>query len=344
MKRMVERVLVLLMVFPLAASAAGKVVVYNWSEYIPEDVLDQFTDETGIDVVYSTYESNEVMFSKLQLQNNRGYDVVFPSTYYVARMIREGMLLALDRDKLPNLPNLDPTLLNKDYDPGNRFSLPYFWGSTGIGVNAEEIDLAGIHSWKQLWEPQYARELLLTDDVREVFHVALSINGHSPNTTDPAEIEQAYELLKTLMPSVLVFNSDAPREPFLAGDVNIGMIWNGEVVMAQEEDDAIQYVYPDEGAVFWVDSFAVPAGAENVDEAHAFINFMLRPDIAQACVEYVGYATANKTAIGMLDEETRNNPVIFPSAEVVANGVFQNDVGDAIELYNKYWEMLKVGR
>ena len=344
MNRLTTLLCILTGMFPLTASAAGKVVVYNWSEYISEDVLEQFTEETGIEVVYSTYESNEVMYSKLQLQNSSGYDVIFPSTYYVARMAREGMLRELDRDKLPNLSNLDPSLLNKDYDPGNRYSLPYFWGSTGIGVNAEEIDISAIHSWKQLWEPQYKRELLLTDDVREVFHVALSINGHSPNTTDPAEIEQAYQLLKTLMPNVLVFNSDAPREPYLAGDVTIGMIWNGEVVMAQEEDEAIQYVYPDEGAVFWVDSFAIPAGAANVDEAHAFINFMLRPEAAKACVEYVGFATANQAALGLLDEETRNNPVIFPPADIVEQGEFQTDVGDAIELYNKYWEMLKVGR
>lgn len=143
---------------------------------------------------------------------------------------------------------------------------------------------------------------------------------------------------------MLVFNSDAPREPFLAGDVSLGMIWNGEVVMAQEEEDAIQYVYPDEGAVFWVDSFVIPAGAMNVDAAHRFIDFMMRPEIAQACVEYVGYATPNKAALELLDEETRTNPVIFPSAEVVENGEFQTDVGDAIKLYNKYWEMLKVGR
>ena len=344
MNRLFRFAQILLLTLPLAASAADKVVVYNWSEYVPEEVLERFSEETGIEVVYSTYESNEVMYSKLQLQHNQGYDVVLPSTYYVAKMAREGRLRSLEKDKLPNLVNLDATLLDKEYDPGNRFSIPYFWGSTGIGVNANDIAPSTITSWKQLWEPQYKRQLLLTDDVREVFHVALSINGHSPNTTDPAEIEQAYELLKGLMPNVLVFNSDAPREPFLAGDVSLGMIWNGEVVMAQEEDDAIHYVYPDEGAVFWVDSFVIPAGAENVDEAHRFIDFMMRPEIAQACVEYVGYATPNKAALALLDEETRNNPVIFPPAEVVENGEFQTDVGDAIELYNKYWEMLKVGR
>jgi spermidine/putrescine transport system substrate-binding protein len=336
--------LFLLVAFPFAASAAGKVVVYNWSEYIPEAVLEQFTDETGIEVVYSTYESNEVMYSKLQLQNNGGYDLVFPSTYYVSKMAKEGRLLELDHGKLPNLAHLDPHLLDRDYDPGNRYSLPYFWGSTGIGVNADDIDPASIHSWKQLWDGKYKRQLLLTDDVREVFHVALSVNGHSPNTTDPGEIEQAYEKLKSLMPNVLLFNSDAPREPFLAGEVSLGMIWNGEVIMAREEDKAIRFVYPDEGAVFWVDSFAIPSGAANVDEAHAFIDFLLRPAIAKACVDYVGYATPNLTAIGLLDEETRNDPVIFPPPEIVSKGEFQTDVGDAIALYNKYWEMLKVGR
>ena len=344
MKHAVRLALGLLAAIPLAANAAGQVVVYNWSEYIPEDMLEQFTEETGIEVVYSTYESNEVMYSKLQLQNNRGYDVVFPSTYYVSKMAKEGRLLALDHAKLPHMKNLDPAILDKDYDPGNRFSLPYFWGSTGIGVNADDIDPTTIHSWEQLWDPKYESSLLLTDDVRDVFHVALSINGHSPNTTDPAEIEQAYEKLKSLMPNVLVFNSDAPREPFLAGDVSLGMIWNGEVIMAREEDEAIRYIYPDEGAVFWVDSFVIPAGAENIDEAHAFIDFMLRPEVAAACVEYVGYATPNKAALELLDEETRNDPVIFPPAEIVEKGEFQSDVGDAIELYNKYWEMLKVGR
>jgi spermidine/putrescine transport system substrate-binding protein len=344
MKHAFRLALGLLAAIPLAANAAGQVVVYNWSEYIPEDMLEQFTEETGIEVVYSTYESNEVMYSKLQLQNNRGYDVVFPSTYYVSKMAKEGRLLALDHAKLPHMKNLDPAILDKDYDPGNRFSLPYFWGSTGIGVNADDIDPTTIHSWEQLWDPKYESSLLLTDDVRDVFHVALSINGHSPNTTDPAEIEQAYEKLKSLMPNVLVFNSDAPREPFLAGDVSLGMIWNGEVIMAREEDEAIRYIYPDEGAVFWVDSFVIPAGAENIDEAHAFIDFMLRPEVAAACVEYVGYATPNKAALELLDEETRNDPVIFPPAEIVEKGEFQSDVGDAIELYNKYWEMLKVGR
>ncbi|WP_369410400.1 extracellular solute-binding protein [Neiella litorisoli] len=344
MKNWIRLLATTVIMAPLAAMAGGKVVVYNWSEYIPEDTIERFTAETGIEVVYATYESNETMYSKLQLQKNAGYDVVVPSTYYVAKMAKEKMIQPLQKELLPNLKHLDSALLNKEYDPQNNYSIPYFWGSTGLGVNTSEMDISTIHSWKQLWEPQYKGQLLLMDDVREVFHVALVLNGHSPNTTNPDEIKQAYELLKKLMPNVLLFNSDAPREPYMAGDVNFGMIWNGEVMMAQEEDDAIQYVYPDEGAVFWVDSFAIPAGASNVKEAHAFINFMMQPEIAKSCVEYVGYATPNKTAIAMLDKELRDNPVIFPPQSVIEKGEFQSDVGEAIEIYNNYWQQLKVGQ
>lgn len=339
--------LIALLLMSLVATnvfAAGKVVVYNWSEYIPEDLLQEFTKETGIEVVYSTYESNEVMYSKLQLQKNAGYDVVVPSTYYISKMSKEGMLMPLDKSQLGNMGQLDSNLLNKEYDPNNQYSVPYMWGSTGIGINSSEIDPKTITSWKALFDKKYAKQLLLTDDVREVFHIALTLNGHSPNTTNPEEIKQAYELLKELMPNVLVFNSDAPREPYLAGDVNLGMIWNGEVIMAQEEEKAIQYIYPKEGAIFWVDSFAIPSGAKNVKEAHAFINFMLRKESAAACVDYVGYATPNKDALALLDEATRQNPTIFPSADTISAGAFQNDVGEAMELYNKYWEMLKVGQ
>ena len=252
--------------------------------------------------------------------------------------------MALDPEKLPNRQYLDPKLLGKDYDPGNRYSLPYFWGSTGIALNPEEIEPGSIHSWKQLWDPSYERSLLLTDDVRDVFHVALSINGHSANSTDPGEIEQAYELLKELMPNVLVFNSDAPREPFLAGDVNLGMIWSGEVIMAQEENPDIRYIYPAEGAGFWVDSFAIPAGAENVENAHKFIDYMLRPDVAARAVEELGYSTPNAAAKELLSDEIRNNPVIFPSAESIQAGEFQQDLGEAVEIYNGYWEKLKTGQ
>lgn len=333
-----------LLAFAVSAHAAEKVVVYNWAEYIPDGVLDEFTKETGIQVEYSTYENNEVMYSKLQLQKGKGYDVIVPSTYLVSKMRREGLLHTIDKSKLSNFKHLDPNLLNKPYDPDNQYSVPYLWGSTGIGVNAKVIDPATVTSWKDLWDPKWKNSLLLTDDVREVFTMALKIDGHSANSTNPDEIKQAYERLKALMPNVLVFNADAPREPFLAGDVNLGMIWNGEVVMAQEENPDIQYIYPSEGASFWADSFAIPAGAEHVDNALKFIDFMLRPEIAARTVESIGYATPNKTALDLLEEDTRNNPAIFPSKEILDKGEFQEDLGDAMTLYNNYWEQLKTGK
>lgn len=324
--------------------AAEKVVVYNWTEYIPDGVLAEFTKETGIKVEYNTYESNEVMYSKLKLQNGKGYDIVIPSTYYISKMAKEGLLAKIDTVQLSNFTHLDPALLNKSYDPNNQHSVPYVWGSTGIGINTNEVDPKSIKSWKDLWDKKWQNSLLLTDDVREVFHMALRVNGHSSNSTSEAEIKQAYELLTKLMPNVLVFNSDAPREPYLAGDVNLGMIWNGEVIMAQEEDSAIEYIYPTEGAAIWVDSFAIPTGAENKSNAHKFINFMLRPDVAKRTVEYIGYATPNKAGIALLDQATQNNPTIFPSKRIVEQGEFQTDVGPAIEIYNKYWEMLKTSK
>ncbi|MFK4753740.1 extracellular solute-binding protein [Oceanobacter antarcticus] len=328
----------------MSASAADKVVVYNWTEYIPEGVLQEFTAATGIEVEYNTYESNEVMYSKIKIQNATGYDVIVPSAYYISRMAKEGLLADIDKSQLSNFKHLDTTLLNKPYDPGNQYSVPYTWGSTGIGIDTATIDKNSISSWKDLWDPKWKGSLLLTDDVREVFQMALAINGHSANTRDPAEIKQAYELLKKLMPNVLVFNSDAPREPYLAGDVSLGMIWNGEVIMAQEDMPEMDYIYPSEGVILWVDSFAIPANAEHKDAALKFINFMLRPDIAARTVDYIGYATPNKDALALLDEETRSNPIIFPSQEIISHGEFQEDVGEAANaLFNQYWEALKTG-
>jgi spermidine/putrescine transport system substrate-binding protein len=329
---------------PVFSYAGGKVIVYNWSEYIPEELLKQFTQETGIEVEYSVYESNESMYAKIKLLGGSGYDIVVPSGYYISKMREEGLLKEIDKSKIPNVKNLDSELLNKAYDPGNKYSIPYFWGSTGIGINSAEIPYNSITAWKDLWDKKWANSLLLTDDVREVFHMALRQLGYSGNTTNEAEIKQAYELLKQLMPNVVAFNSDAPRMPFLSGDVNLGMIWNGEVSQAQAENKNIQYIYPKEGAIFWVDSFAIPVKAPNSENALKFINFMLRPESAKACVEFVGYATANRAALPLLDQKIRDNKTIFPDSTTIANGEFHTDVGPATAIYEKYWQLLKAGK
>ncbi len=334
---------VLIALQPISALASEKVYVYNWTEYIPDAVLEQFTSETGIKVIYSTYESNETMYAKLKLIQGEGYDLVFPSTYFVSKMSKEGMLQPLNHALLPNIATLDETLMDKEFDPGNVYSIPYMWGSTGIAVNADAIAASEVNSWQDLWRKEYRGQVLLQDDMREVFHMALKIKGYSSNSRNPGEIEEAYELLKELMPNVLVFNSDSPRLPYLAGEVNVGMMWNGEAWMAQQENKAITYIYPSEGANFWVDSFVIPAGAKNSLNAHTFINFMLRPDIAKACVEENGFATPVTAALPMLDETVRSSEIIFPPVEIVKAGEFQTDVGEALPVYQMYWEKLRSG-
>lgn len=329
---------------PLAANAKEKVVVYNWSEYIPDQLLKDFEKETGIEVVYSTYDSNESMYAKIKLLNGGGYDIIVPSGYYISKMSKEGLIDKIDHSKLSNFKHLDPDLLNKNFDPKNSYSIPYLWGSTGIGVNTEEVPYDSIKSWKDLWDPKFKNSLLLLDDMRDIFHMALVQLGHSPNTTKESEIKAAYELLAKLMPNVLTFNSDAPRMPFLAGEVNVGVLWSGEISMAQAENKKIQYIYPSEGAVFWIDSFAIPAKARNKEAALKFIDFMLRPESAKVCVEYVGYGTPNKTAVSLLPKETQQDATVFPSSATIAKGDFNTDVGEATLIYEKYWEKLKAGR
>lgn len=341
MKRTILLV-ILVLAAPLALWGAGKeVYVFNWTEYIDPSVLKQFEKETGIAVRYSTYDSNEAMFAKLKLVKKGGYDVAFPSTYFVERMRKQGMIQRLDKTKIKNLVHIDPRLLNQPYDPGNAYSVPYTWGASAIGVNRRFVDPSTITSWNDLWNPRFKGKVLLMDDVREVFAMALRSMGYSGNTKDPEQIKKAYEKLLKLKPSVKVFNSDSPAQPFLNNEVIIGQIWGGAVYQANQEFPDLVLVYPKEGAVFWVDNMVIPSSARNVEAAHRFIDFMCRPDIAKKNCEYIGYATANLTAQKMLDPKTRNHKAVYPDDDVIKKGEFQSDVGDAIRLYEKYWEMLK---
>ena len=329
-----------------ALNAAEKVLyVYNWSEYMPEAVLEQFEEETGVKVVYSTFDSNEAMYAKLRLVDEKNsYDLAVPSTYYVSKMRREGLLAPIDKSKLKNFKYLDAKLVNQAFDPDNRYSVPYLWGSTGIAVDTARVKSGEVGKWADLWKPQFKDRLMMTNDMREVFHVGLRVLGYSGNDTDAAHLEAAYEKLKDLMPNVRVFNSEAPRMPYLEGETDAGMIWNGEAFMAQEENPAIVYVYPEEGVALWMDNLVIPKTARNVDNAHQFIDFLLRPEIGRLISEEIGYASPNAEAVAMLDEEGRSNRTVYPVAADLKNAEFQTDVGEAITVYEKYWELLKAGR
>jgi len=317
---------------------------YNWTEYVPPGLLEQFTKETGIKVIYSTYESNESMYAKLKTWKDGAYDLVVPSTYFVAKMRNEGMLQKVDRTQLSNFKNLDPNLLNKPFDPNNDYSIPYIWGATAIGVNTDEVDAKSITRWADLWQPQYKQSLLLTDDAREVFQMALRKLGYSGNTRDPRQIEAAYDALKKLMPNVLAFNSDNPGNPFMEGEVNVGMIWNGSAYVARQAGTPLEIVWPQEGGIFWMDNLAIPANAKNKAGALKLINFLLRPEVAAQVAETIGYPTPNLAAKKLLPPEVANDPSLYPSEAVIKNGEWQNDVGDASVQYETLFQKLKAGR
>jgi spermidine/putrescine transport system substrate-binding protein len=340
MKKLALMLMVLFLPLALHA-AANEVYVFNWSEYIDPAVLQAFEKETGIKVKYSTYESNEAMFAKLKIIKKNGYDVVFPSTYFVERMRKMGMLRSLDKSLLPNMKNLDPKLLNKPYDPNNAYSIPYMWGSSAIGINSKYIRTASVTSYNDLWNPVYKGKILLMDDVRDVFAMSLRSLGYSGNDTNPEHIKAAYQKLLKLKPSVKVFNSDSPKQPFLNQEVTIGQIWNGEIYMAAKENPSLVFIYPREGATFWADNMCIPTSVRNFKNAHAFINYMLRPDVARKNSELTGYATPNLAALALIDARTRNNKTVYPDLKDFNKGEFQSDVGSAIMLYEKYWEMLK---
>ncbi|MGD9503281.1 MAG: extracellular solute-binding protein [Syntrophobacteraceae bacterium] len=330
---------------PSFAARDGKVLnIYNWAEYMPNEVLKKFTKETGIKVNYSTFDSNETMYAKLKALQGKGYDIVVPSTYFVNRMRKEGMLKQLDKTLLTNFGNLDPKLLNQPYDPNNEYSVPYLWGSTGIAVNTRIIPPGEITKWADLWNPKFKNSILLLDDVRDVFSMALKVLGYSVNETDEGHIREAYEKLKELLPNVKVFNAETPKVFFIEEEVAVGMNWNGETFKAEKENKDIGYVYPKEGAGIWMDNMVIPAGAENVENAYAFMNFVLRPDVAKMICEGIGYATPNLEAIKLLPDAVRGNRTIYPSDDDLKNSEFQVDVGAAMPVYEKYWEMLKVGR
>jgi spermidine/putrescine transport system substrate-binding protein len=311
---------------------------------MPQSVIQAFQKETGIRVYYSTYDSNEAMYAKVKTDQSSSYDILVPSTYFVNKMSKEGMLAVIDVSKLSNYNNLDESLLHQPFDPDNKYSVPYLWGSTGISFNARVLEEGAIKSWEDLWSEKYKKSLLLTDDLREVFGMALKTLGYSANTQNPQEIAKAYEKLKLLMPNVKLYNSESPKEFYLGEEVVAGMNFNGENYMANLESPDIHYVYPKEGILLWMDSLVIPTNAKNVENAHKFIDFLLRPEIAKEISEEVGYASPNMAAIELLDDEVRNNPIIYPTKEDLKNSEFQVDLGEALSLYESYWEQLKTGQ
>jgi spermidine/putrescine transport system substrate-binding protein len=331
---------------PCAFSDDNKKVlnIYNWANYIPYNVVHEFEHETGINVNYSEYDSNEMMYAKLKTDPEIGIDIVVPSSYYVQRMAREGMLLPLDKKQIPNERFINPALMNREFDPNNQYSLPYIWGATGIVVNDQYFNPNDFTTWSDLWKPDYRGQLLILDDMREVFSIALIKLGYSVNDSDPKHIEQAYQELRALMPNIKLFNTDVQQNIYVDEDARLGLGWNGQTYQAYLENTHLHFIYPEPTFVLWIDCIAVARYAPHPNYAMQFINFVNRPDIAARIATYNGFASPNAAGEALQPEAIRQNPMLNPSPEQLKRAVMENDLDtDANALYEKYWNLLKLG-
>jgi spermidine/putrescine-binding protein len=323
-----------------AAKPAQQVNIYIWTNYLPADVVADFEKKTGIKATVDTYDSNEALLAKLQ-SGVADYDIVVPSDYMLKVMIPEGLLLELDHARLPGFDNLDPRLTNQKFDPGNRHSIPYLWGTTGIGYDKTKVK-EPVDSWRAVFDERYAGRILMLDDVRDVFGAALRVMGKSINETDPAVLRRAAEMLKKQKRLVKTYNSSDFANLLAAGDVDIAQGYNGELAeVVDHAPSRLAYVVPKEGGTLWVDNLAIPKTARHADAAYQFMAFVLQPEIAARIVNGAHYAGANQAAFDHIDEKIRNNPAIYPPKEVLDRCELIEDLGETTQLLDELWTEIK---
>ncbi len=332
------------------ASGAGEVYVYNWGEYIDEEVISMFEEETGIHVVYDMFETNEEMYPIIEA-GARNYDAVCPSDYMIQKMMENGLLAELNFDNIPNYKEIDPEYIerSREFDPENKYSVPYTWGTVGILYNTGLVAPEDVPTkWMDLWNPKFEGEILMQDSVRDAFMVALKALGYSMNTTDENELAEARDLLIEQKPLVQAYVIDQVRDKMIGGEAAIGVIYSGEMLYIQEEvanlglDYSLEYMIPEEGTNVWIDSWVIPKNAQNKENAEKWIDFLCRPDIAKMNFEYITYATPNKGAFELLDEELQNNKAVFPDTDSLDNcEVFRYLGEEADQMYNDMWKEVK---
>ncbi len=327
----------------LPAIAQEQVVnVYNWSDYIAEDTVSNFEALCGVSVTYDTYPTEDDMLARLR-QGNPGYDIAVPSGTIMYLMIAEGLLEPLELANIPNAANLDETLVDLPFDPGNRYSLPYQWGTVGIGYNRTRVG-GDITTWEEMFS--YEGPVSWIEDIRGIMGVALVMSGFDPNSSNPDEIAAARDFLIENGSNVVYINQDDGQEVLLRGEADIVMEYSGDIFQIIDECgcDDYAYIIPEEGAYVWVDNVVVPVGAPNKALAEVFIDYLLDPQVAADIANYTAYGSPNRAAIdaGLIDEALLNNPGIYPSEETLAR-LFSIVNDPAVEGdYNDAWDEVKI--
>lgn len=330
----------------------GELYVYNWGEYIDEDVISQFEEETGITVVYDLFETNEEMYPVIEA-GAVNYDVVCPSDYMIQKMRENDLLAELNFDNIPNIDQIDPAYMemSQSFDPENKYSVPYCWGTVGILYNTKLLDELGVPAptkWADLWDERLSGEILMQDSVRDAFMVALKKDGYSMNSESKDELEQAKQELIDQKPLVQAYVIDQVRDKMIGGEAAVGVIYSGEMLYIQDEvaslglDYDLEYVIPEEGTNLWLDSWVIPKNAKNKENAEKWIDFMCRLEIAKANFEYITYPTPNKGAFELLDEDMQNNKAVFPDIDSLKDSEVYQYLGDDTDaIYNELWKEVK---
>ena len=347
-----KRLIALCLCFALSVlSACGgsksgeELFMYIWAEYIPDSVFKQFEDETGIKNRVSTFDNLDDMFAKIKITDGgEGYDLVMPSIEYASLLKNQGYLQKLDKRLLPNFKNMDPNYVNLPFDKGNEYTVPFTVGTSTFAVNSKKVDPEKLKKLEDLSRPEYKKRLLLLNDIRAVMGIGLRMNGHSINDRNKEHIKQAYETLKEkILPNVKGFDTEAAAQALLNGEVDIAMTWNGLVYAAMQENPDIVEVRMNDGMNFWMDSFALLKKSKNVVNAHKFLDFIMRPDVSAKITSEYQYSSPNAAARKLLPEKVRNNKTLYPDKSDVQKGEFENDIGDALPVYEKYWIKIKTG-
>ena len=344
------------------AFAQEKVLnVYNWSDYIDESILADFTKETGIKVVYDVFDSNETLETKL-LAGGSGYDIVVPTANFLQRQIQAGVFQKLDKSKLPNLSNMWPEISERVavYDPGNEHAITYMWGTTGLGYNvAKTKEILGSDAaptWDAIFNPETAAKfkdcgVYVLDTADEVVPAALNYLGLDPNSKDQADLDKAGELLMTIRPNIRKFHSSEYINALANGDICLALGWSGDVLQARDrasEANAgveVNYSIPDGGALMWFDMMAIPADAKNVEAAHTFLNYILTPEVIAPISDYVAYPNGNAAATPLVAEEIRNNPGIYPTEAASKKLYTFSELSPSVQrAVTRSWTKVKSGR
>lgn len=329
---------------PPVKGSADQLFIYTWAGYTDEALLDRFAEKTGIRVVADVFSSNEEMLARVQAGGARAYSIIYPSDYMVVQMTELGLLIPLDHSSLGGLDRLKKQFQNPVYDPGNRYSVPLSWGTTGLIYNTEQLKEAP-EDWDYLWQhkQELARRMTLASDVREVMGAALRMLGYSLNSTNQEQVKQAYEKLVELKPAIASFTTDAWRPQMLTGDLKLAMCYSSDANEVISDNDKLKYVVPKSGSSLWTDTLVIPKGAPNPEAAYKWINFLLQPDVAASLVERLSFSTPSEDAFSLLPPEVRQNDILFPPESVLKKCEGVAPVGKFMEVYDRYWTKLTSG-